>query len=111
ALDTSIEMMLKLNTGPLNINLFAASKDRPHPQSIAHGIMFPNFDLSITLSSPAALTTDDIRLIQDGKILIYFFGEARYSHIFKRRHATMVCGYYAPALKKFNVCEQYNRAD
>jgi hypothetical protein len=111
ALDSTIEFTLKPNIGPLNIDQFAVSSERRHPDLITRATMFPNFDMSLSVPTAVNATEKDIELIKEGKLLVYAIGEVRYSDIFKRRHETLVCGVYSPALSKFNICEQYNRAD
>ena len=64
-----------------------------------------------TYNDGKPLTDKDVELVEQGKIVIYFFGKIHYSDEFKSNHWMKFCVFYDPKVKQYSDCGDCNHTD
>jgi hypothetical protein len=76
-------------------------------------VMAPGVELTSyhTYNEGKPLTEKDVTLVDQGKIVIYFFGKIHYRDEFQSNHWTKFCVFFNPKLKRYSDCWEYNDTD
>ena len=86
---------------------FAAKYVEPFQHS---GVLQPNMQIT-EWSGPLTVNKPLLDALKRGDQILYFYGEATYSDIFKQSHRTTFCLYIQPTLDGVIPCDTYSYAD
>jgi hypothetical protein len=113
ALNVRVRPTVSMSISPINVTEVAAHLHQPFQPGI---ILFPNFPVAkIGFVSPQPVSEPDLAAIRAGRLLMYIYGEIRYTDIFNRPHDTRFCGRYSPKgtseANNVESCNEYNTAN
>jgi len=63
------------------------------------------------LDSSSPLTEDDVKNIEDQRVVVYTFVDVKYRDLFGRNHRLESCTFYYPPTKQMANCAALNKAD
>jgi hypothetical protein len=63
------------------------------------------------LPSDVPVTREHIKMLGNGQLILYVYGEMTYEDIFGKKHNTTYCLFLDKDLSNMNSCDTYNKAD
>lgn len=93
--------------------VFEATYPAPKPgERISVGVVQPQTSITMGSRGEKPITTTDIKKIQSGESILYFFGKLTYWDVsMQSEHHTTFCMTLNRTLTVLNACDTYNDAD